>query len=84
MIYDRGVGKRNFRLLRGLRPPDETLEPTDAVRQVILRVMADNPRWSPEEVYSAIRLIRHDIPLAMVEAVMAAERRTRRSRKTTR
>lgn len=85
MIYDDGAGRRIYRPLRGRRrPPEGVSEPSDPIREAILRVVADHPRWGPRQVYAELRLTRHDIPIAVVETVMADLQRTRPSRKRVR
>jgi hypothetical protein len=84
MIYDDGTGKRIYSPLRGSpSPPEDTPEPTDAVREAILRVAKDHPRWGPRQIYAELRFTRHDIPVAVVMTVLADLERTSRGARST-
>ena len=78
MNYDDGTGRRKFRFLRGRRPlPEVVPEPEDAVREAIIRVATAHPSWGPRQVYSMLRATRHDIPVAVVQSVLAGLQRSR-------
>ena len=82
MIYGDGTGNPIETPLRGRRPTPEGVDaPTDAVREVIVQAATDHPKWSPREIYEDLRLIRHDIPLSVVETVLAEPQRTQQGRK---
>ncbi|HEV2633601.1 MAG TPA: hypothetical protein VGX23_00550 [Actinocrinis sp.] len=82
MIYGDFTGNPIDPPLRGRRPaPEGVPEPTEAVREVIIRAATEHPKWSPREIYEDLRFIRHDIPLAVVESVLAEPQRTQQGRK---
>lgn len=77
MVYFDKSGRRIRRPLQRRTPPaDSNLD--DAKTRYILQVAADNPRFTPEEVYAEIHYgrNRHDITKAMVRHVLAKRRRT--------
>jgi hypothetical protein len=57
--------------LRGRRPVPSGVVPSDQERAAVQAVLKKHPKWPPREVYEEIRLIRHDIPLDVVEVVVA-------------
>lgn len=71
MIYDDmsdGTSGRTYLPLRGRRPvPEEAPEMSSAERAVVLGVMANHPRWGPQEIYAELRFFNQDVPLEVVE-----------------
>ena len=78
MVYFDKSGRRIRRPVRRRTPPEDSgLD--DAKTRYILQVAADNPRFTPDEVYAEIYYGRgrHDITKAMVRQVLAERRRIR-------
>jgi hypothetical protein len=76
MIYDDGTGTPIHVPLADRRPlSEEVPESTDAIREAIRRIAKNRPRRGPRQIHAELRLTRHDVPLAVVEAVLAEMQR---------
>jgi hypothetical protein len=71
MVYDDDTGTPIWRPIPvGRRRPDSDVELSEAMWEVIMRVIAANPRWGPKQVHAELRRTRHDIPMDAILVVM--------------
>lgn len=74
MIYDSNeepAGAAIYIPLSGRGPLPEGIEPSDAQRAAIVRVAEMRPRWAPRRCYAQLCIDGHDIPLEVVQVVLA-------------
>jgi hypothetical protein len=76
VVYFDKSARRIHRPLQRRTPPADA-GPDDAKTRYILEVAAENPKFTPDEVYAEIYYGRgrHDIPKRMVRKVLAKPRR---------